>query len=327
MNKIQQIFELLQRTAFISSKLKNSLRGYTFRFQWNIIDKIVDTEKYWLKLTNTIFEYGEGKISDPSNILTLTEGDFVKYINGKLLHTDFQIQGKMSNLVHFEEVCDMIFPPERFGDNLNKRLAEVEISKKKLEKELKELGIKEKEKLNELGIKEKELKNKDLDTAQIEFLRKRKERREFYKKLILQINGLMEIYDEIKIIEIEKKLSKELKNYYTTVLKKDLIALIERLIVKKDISARIRGEYLTFIFNEKSDHKKKVIETSHLISKEISVLRGGAWEIEDNQSVFYFKVKVKNNSKFVITNIQIVLTSIPTGLISKSDNYKICLAN
>ena len=35
----------------------------------------------------------------------------------------------------------------------------------------------------------------------------------------------------------------------------------------------------------------------------------------------YYKVKVKNNSKFVLTNIQILLISIPNGLISQSDRY------
>ncbi len=60
---------------------------------------------------------------------------------------------------------------------------------------------------------------------------------------------------------------------------------------------------------------------------EITILRGGDWKIEEDQSVFHFKVKVKNKSKFVVTKIQIILTSIPPGLISKSDNYKIEILN
>ncbi|KKK54190.1 hypothetical protein LCGC14_3087230, partial [marine sediment metagenome] len=71
------------------------------------------------------------------------------------------------------------------------------------------------------------------------------------------------------------------------------------------------------------DQRKKEMLPRLLKSEDIEILRGGDWKIEDNQSVFYFKVKVKNNSQFVITNIQILLSSIPTGLISQSDNYKI----
>ncbi len=57
--------------------------------------------------------------------------------------------------------------------------------------------------------------------------------------------------------------------------------------------------------------------------KDVEVLRGGDWKVEGSQSVFYYKVKVKNNSQFVITNIQIMLTSIPRGLIAQSDRYAI----
>ena len=51
------------------------------------------------------------------------------------------------------------------------------------------------------------------------------------------------------------------------------------------------------------------------------ILRGGDWRIEGQQSVFYFKVKIVNNFPHVITNIQVILTSIPTGLKADSDRY------
>ncbi|MFX0072708.1 MAG: hypothetical protein ACFFAO_16615, partial [Candidatus Hermodarchaeota archaeon] len=57
--------------------------------------------------------------------------------------------------------------------------------------------------------------------------------------------------------------------------------------------------------------------------KELSVLRGGDWKVEGNQSIFYYKVKVKNDSPLVVTNIQILLTSIPRGLEAQSQMYKI----
>ncbi len=49
-------------------------------------------------------------------------------------------------------------------------------------------------------------------------------------------------------------------------------------------------------------------------SKHIDVSRGGDWMNEGNQSVFYYKVKVHNISEFTITNVHILLTSIPAGL-------------
>ncbi len=98
--------------------------------------------------------------------------------------------------------------------------------------------------------------------------------------------------------------------------------------MNKDIHARIRGDYLTYITgedNSKPDRLKEIITPP--FRKEVTILRGGDWKIEDNQSVFYFKIKVKNSSKFVITNIQVLITSIPPGLKPESDRYKIEILN
>ena len=51
---------------------------------------------------------------------------------------------------------------------------------------------------------------------------------------------------------------------------------------------------------------------SELVKFEIK--RGGDWRIEENQSIFHFKVWIKNISDYVLTNIQILLTHIPNGL-------------
>ena len=72
-----------------------------------------------------------------------------------------------------------------------------------------------------------------------------------------------EIYDEIKIDDIEKRIPEIIESNYRTILKKDLISLIEDMITKKDINGRIRGEYLTFIkegMKEKIDfgHRKGI---------------------------------------------------------------------
>ncbi len=150
-------------------------------------------------------------------------------------------------------------------------------------------------------------------------------RLEIYKNLVSQLESLTRIYDEINIKELKNKLPKDVQENFSEIFEKNFIALIEEMIVKKDIHARIRGEYLTFITredNSKPDRLKEEIITPRHI-KEITILRGGDWKLENNQSVFYFKVKVKNSSSFVITNIQILLTSIPSGLIPESDRYKI----
>ena len=56
---------------------------------------------------------------------------------------------------------------------------------------------------------------------------------------------------------------------------------------------------------------------------ELDVLTGGDWKIEGSQSLFFYKLKVKNNSDYIISDIQVILTSIPPGLSAQSDRYKI----
>ncbi|MHA1235115.1 MAG: tetratricopeptide repeat protein [Promethearchaeota archaeon] len=68
---------------------------------------------------------------------------------------------------------------------------------------------------------------------------------------------------------------------------------------------------------------KELIGSSHFDSKNIKVERGGDWKVEGNQSIFLFKTKITNNSDFVITNIQILLTSLPSGLEASVDRLKI----
>ncbi len=100
--------------------------------------------------------------------------------------------------------------------------------------------------------------------------------------------------------------------------------LVEEIILNSDLNARIRGDFLTSIKKDlivKPEHQK------YQPIKDLLVSRGGDWKIENKQSVFNYKVKVKNNSKFVLTNIQILLTSIPSGLISQSDRYLIDILN
>ena len=61
-----------------------------------------------------------------------------------------------------------------------------------------------------------------------------------------------------------------------------------------------------------------LIEEMHL-----EIKRGGDWDIEGDQSIFKYKVKVHNSSDVILSNIQILLTSIPRSLEVDSDRYKI----
>ena len=101
--------------------------------------------------------------------------------------------------------------------------------------------------------------------------------------------------------------------------------LVEDMIINKEVEAEIHGN--TLIFKKIVPESKKEVIKSQLSSefnnRSIKILRGGDWKIEGNQSVFYDKVKVENNSQFLIGNIQILLTSIPVGLNAQSQMYKI----
>jgi hypothetical protein len=100
------------------------------------------------------------------------------------------------------------------------------------------------------------------------------------------------------------------------------------MIINKEIEAEISGNVLK-LRKEPEITRTETIQTQESMpsmkfkSKNISVLRGGDWKIEGDQSIFYYKVKVKNDAQLVITNIQILLTSIPRGLETQSKMYEI----
>jgi len=54
---------------------------------------------------------------------------------------------------------------------------------------------------------------------------------------------------------------------------------------------------------------------------QIRISKGGDWKVEGDQSVFYYKVKIENKTQFILTNIQILLTSIPPSLQCHKDRY------
>ncbi len=152
---------------------------------------------------------------------------------------------------------------------------------------------------------------------------------------IQYIKDLPLIYEEISFGDIQSKTEIEIT---------ELRKIVEKLILKRQLEAKIRGNTIYFAKTpiskgtiEKSKEssfkplregiKKTTFKESRVSGEfspnDIEVLRGGDWKVEGSQSVFYYKVKVKNNSQFVITNIQIILTSVPRGLRAHLDKYTI----
>ncbi len=161
-----------------------------------------------------------------------------------------------------------------------------------------------------------------------ERLEKEREKERLYKENLEKIKkdttefitNSTSIYKELKFKRIQDKTGIDLS---------DLGDLLEYMIYNKQLYGQIKGN--TIIFKEPSAVKPPtpVIDAFSALSstafnkKKIDVLRGGDWKVEGDQSVFFYKVKVKNNSELVINNIQILLTSIPGGLTADKDKYKI----
>ncbi|MFX1395049.1 MAG: hypothetical protein ACFFAH_15965, partial [Promethearchaeota archaeon] len=152
-------------------------------------------------------------------------------------------------------------------------------------------------------------------------------------------NYLFDAFRKEKIIEA-KKIIKNLPTMYnevnlddltskTNLQRLDLINVLETLIIDGEIEAEISGNILKLRKEPEITMSEPILQTQESLPsmkfepKELSILRGGDWKVEGNQSIFYYKVKVKNDSPLVITNIQILLTSIPRGLEVQSQMYKI----
>ncbi|MFX1259979.1 MAG: PCI domain-containing protein [Promethearchaeota archaeon] len=134
------------------------------------------------------------------------------------------------------------------------------------------------------------------------------------------IKSLPKLYKEITLDDIASR---------TGVARPEVIEIIENLIINGELKAEIRGNMLILRKEPEITMPEPILQTQESLPsmkfepKELSVLRGGDWKVEGNQSIFYYKVKVKNDSPLVVSNIQILLTSIPRGLDTQSQMYKI----
>lgn len=137
---------------------------------------------------------------------------------------------------------------------------------------------------------------------------------------IKYIKDLHKLYREISIDDIASRVG---------LSRPDLMIILENLVSNGIINAEIRGDMLILRKEPEITTSEPILQTQESLPsmkfkpKELSVLRGGDWKVEGDQSIFYYKVKVKNDSQLVVTNIQILLTSIPSGLETQTQMYKI----
>lgn len=87
-------------------------------------------------------------------------------------------------------------------------------------------------------------------------------------------------------------------------------SLIIIIILSVLTGITIIGIYIVYANRHKNKRK---------VPKGILVTRGGDWTIVGNQSIFNYKIKIKNDSNSVISNMQATITSIPPGLEIESE--------
>jgi len=79
------------------------------------------------------------------------------------------------------------------------------------------------------------------------------------------------------------------------------------------------------IIKEDAQISENRVGLTHFDPNNLKVELGGDWKVKGDQSIFLFKTKITNNSAFVLTNIQILLTSLPSGLDANVDRHKISI--
>lgn len=160
--------------------------------------------------------------------------------------------------------------------------------------------------------KAEQARNRTLKLKSIE--KKKEEGKEKFKEYIHKLSAVY------KTIQFHKIIAK------TGLKMDDLENLLEDMIMNGELNAHISGDSLVFK-NAKDEKKVKDTKKPDLAAKfkkkRVKAKRGGNWKIEGGQSVFFYKVKVQNESKFLIGNIQVVITSIPRGLSAQKQLYKI----
>lgn len=137
-------------------------------------------------------------------------------------------------------------------------------------------------------------------------------------KIKTGLDNMKEEFPRLKIEELSEIIKEKDQDY--------IINVVQNLISNNEIYARYFESSKTVVFRQQPIMIQEQVEISEeqlqeaLKVDDIHILRGGDWKVEGNQSIFQYKVKVENKSKFVISNVQIIITIIPPGLELKSDS-------
>ncbi|MHA1147879.1 MAG: NosD domain-containing protein [Promethearchaeota archaeon] len=171
-------------------------------------------------------------------------------------------------------------------------------------------------KLLELELKRKEVPTIPIIVKELDFTLDEADK---YLKLLTESIGCKRSEKDYLKNEAEKTIKKVVKpNLY------DLINTLGYTFEKaKKLGKYMLDNSIIPVFPNVPEKNEGMIPTIPSSRKGLNIVRGGDWKIEGNQSVFYYKVKVENTSPLVITNIQVLLTSIPRGLEMKTDRYQI----
>ncbi|MFX1275077.1 MAG: hypothetical protein ACFFAT_08545 [Promethearchaeota archaeon] len=134
------------------------------------------------------------------------------------------------------------------------------------------------------------------------------------KWLLFFSNKFMSIKNPIELVKIFKKFYEKAFIHSSSNNQGSLMTALEIILKIPKIGDNLNEPMITPV---KDDSNKEFDEN------DIIIQRGGDWKIENDESVYYYKVKITNNSHFVISSITIILTSIPPGLERSNDRIKV----
>ncbi|MFX1504675.1 MAG: hypothetical protein ACFFDC_01050 [Promethearchaeota archaeon] len=246
-DNIIKCFELIKQQTLLVDQTEEELKGEELRIQWIITDS---SKKYWTKYKNSIFEYGKGFLDYPSIIISTTTDEILNYFHdGHPTLRNFKINGSFTQITKFERIRERAFSPytRPLVHDIEELLLATIYTKNEKEKQQLRRVEEERELKRIQAEKERELKRKEALKKEQERELLRKKREELYKKIVSHFEELAKIYEEIKIKDLKRKISNEIQEDYEQILNKSFLELIEEMIMKKEIYARIRGENLAFL--------------------------------------------------------------------------------
>lgn len=141
----------------------------------------------------------------------------------------------------------------------------------------------------------------------------------FKNKNYININSNDEIFLRDEFEDKFRALFESLREKENRRIQKNKYDMLKELLeAKVNIRSTNRQEDISIVQAYFKEEESLKPETEAII-EDIIVLKGGDWKIVGSQSIFHYKVKVKNISPYTINNMQVVLTSIPPGLELKSN--------